>query len=194
MPPKKKSKPPTALALSPSTPSTTPNLRPPSPILSDGWTDEQETTLFKAIAVYKLKPAGMHKHFRIIAISELMKNHGVSGEHTGCRGIWEKLGRLWNLELADEREEAEDEDEAELSVGPGYGGSVIGESDRDKTELEDEAGRFKEFVLPADLFGDMMWERRLDPKSRDSPPLSTGEKKKNLMEKRRDREETVEGK
>jgi len=30
----------------------------PEPISSDGWTDEQETTLFKAISVYRLKPAG----------------------------------------------------------------------------------------------------------------------------------------
>lgn len=124
-----------------------------------------------------------------------MKNHGVSGEHTGCRGIWEKLGRLWNLELADEREEAEDEDDGETAGGPGYGGSVQGEGDRDKGELEDEAGRYKEFQLPGDVFGEMMWERRLDSKSRDSPPV-TGEKKKAAAaaEKRREREETVEGK
>lgn len=30
----------------------------PEPISFDGWTDEQETTLFKAISVYRLKPAG----------------------------------------------------------------------------------------------------------------------------------------
>lgn len=30
----------------------------PEPVIFDGWTDEQETTLFKAISVYRLKPAG----------------------------------------------------------------------------------------------------------------------------------------
>jgi len=30
------------------------------PVLSDAWTDEQETTLFKAISVYRWKPAGKY--------------------------------------------------------------------------------------------------------------------------------------
>lgn len=30
------------------------------PVLNDGWTDEQETTLFKAISIYRWKPAGKY--------------------------------------------------------------------------------------------------------------------------------------
>lgn len=30
-------------------------------VIYDGWTDEQETTLFKAIAIYRWKPAGKSK-------------------------------------------------------------------------------------------------------------------------------------
>jgi len=51
MPPKKKNKGRHAAADDDSPPV-------PEPISFDGWTDEQETTLFKAISVYRLKPAG----------------------------------------------------------------------------------------------------------------------------------------
>lgn len=97
------------------------------PVISDGWTDEQEITLFKAIAVYRWKPAGkvhtccggaggvganydggmvylgMHKHFRMLAIEQMMRNHGVSDSHTNIEGIWRKLGALYRLEGIDER-------------------------------------------------------------------------------------------
>jgi MRG-binding protein len=66
MPPKKKSK--TRDASSPAagdaptptaaTPSAAKEAPPAEPVISDGWTDEQETTLFKAISVYNMKPAG----------------------------------------------------------------------------------------------------------------------------------------
>lgn len=113
MPPKKKTKVPSRAA------PTDADSPLPEPVIFDGWTDEQETTLFKAISVYRLKPAGeppppqfylksltpsgMHKHFRIIGISELMKNHGVSDTHTNIEGIWRKLQSLYNLEGLDER-------------------------------------------------------------------------------------------
>lgn len=54
-----------------------------------------------------LMPIGLHKHFRIIAISEYLKNHGYNPEvdtHTRIPGIWAKLGREYNLEAIDERE------------------------------------------------------------------------------------------
>lgn len=50
MPPKKKTKAPNRAADADSP--------APEPVIFDGWTDEQETTLFKAISVYRLKPAG----------------------------------------------------------------------------------------------------------------------------------------
>lgn len=51
----------------------------------------------------------MHKHFRMIAISEHLKNHGYNGyalpqnAHTRISGIWEKLGTLYKLEVLDTR-------------------------------------------------------------------------------------------
>ena len=48
----------------------------------------------------------MHKHFRMIAISENLRNHGYTSakdEHTRIPGIWEKLKGLYNLEALDER-------------------------------------------------------------------------------------------
>lgn len=49
---------------------------------------------------------GMHKHFRMIAVSEFMKSQGYASshtEHTRIPGIWKKLGTLYNLPGLDER-------------------------------------------------------------------------------------------
>ncbi|KAF8448294.1 chromatin modification-related protein EAF7-domain-containing protein, partial [Terfezia claveryi] len=128
MPPKKKSRVPTTAdtsdAAAPSTPGPTPSSAPTStahlltePVLSDGWTDEQEITLFKAIAVYRWKPAGMHKHFRMLSITQLMRNHGVFDTHTSPPGIWAKLHTLYNLEGLDEREDMPDDEGDGVSSG-----------------------------------------------------------------------------
>lgn len=48
----------------------------------------------------------MHKHFRMVAISEFMKSQGYApshAEHTRIPGIWKKLGSLYNLPALDER-------------------------------------------------------------------------------------------
>ena len=48
----------------------------------------------------------MHKHFRMIAISENLRNHGYTSardDHTRIPGIWKKLNGLYNLEALDER-------------------------------------------------------------------------------------------
>lgn len=48
----------------------------------------------------------MHKHFRMLAISEYMRSQGYApadAEHTRIPGIWEKLGTLYNLPALDER-------------------------------------------------------------------------------------------
>ena len=49
----------------------------------------------------------MHKHFRMIAISEYLRSNGHNGytlpqnTHITIPGIWEKLGSLYNLEVLD---------------------------------------------------------------------------------------------
>lgn len=49
----------------------------------------------------------MHKHFRMIALSEHLRNHGYDPTietHTSIPGIWEKLRSLYALSIIDERE------------------------------------------------------------------------------------------
>lgn len=85
----------------------------------------------------------------MIALSEYLRNHGYSADvHTRIPGIWEKLGRLYNLDLIDEREN-------QLDFG------------------EDESGedKFLEFSLPEDEFGEMMWIRgQVASEAVSSPP------------------------
>lgn len=53
-----------------------------------------------------LLSVGMHKHFRMVAISQNLRNHGYTtprDDHTRIPYIWEKLGNLYNLEALDER-------------------------------------------------------------------------------------------
>lgn len=48
----------------------------------------------------------MHKHFRMIAISEFLKTQGyapANALHTRIPGIWRKLNTLYNLPALDER-------------------------------------------------------------------------------------------
>ena len=46
---------------------------------------------------------GMHKHVRMIALSQHLRSHGHRELHTSTKGIWVKLGSLYNLKTLDER-------------------------------------------------------------------------------------------
>ena len=51
-------------------------------------------------------PRGVHKHFRIIALSQYLQSHGYTPleyEHTRIPRIWKKLESLYNLEALDDR-------------------------------------------------------------------------------------------
>lgn len=115
----------------------------------ESWTDDQEIALLKA--VMKWKPAGMHKHFRMLAIREHLLTEGViSSEdvHTKIPGIWDKLGSLYNLSPLDERED----------LAP-------------NEDVDEASEQFTAFCLPSDEYGEKMFERRLKPKGTESPAM-----------------------
>ncbi|KAI3338785.1 chromatin modification-related protein EAF7-domain-containing protein [Ustulina deusta] len=118
-----------------------PNHPPESEVLGDLWTEDQISSLFKAII--RWKPSGMHKHFRIIAISEHLRNHGFDPDvetHTRIPGIWTKLRQFFDMEMIDERDNSFD-----------YVRSLGGD------EAPEEI--YKDFDLPPNDFHDLMWAR-----------------------------------
>ncbi|KAL4915553.1 chromatin modification-related protein EAF7-domain-containing protein [Aspergillus aurantiobrunneus] len=156
MPPKKKPRLNTQaenLQSSANTPADGAAQRTPSyDLVADPWTDEQETALLKGII--KWKPVGMHKHFRMVAISEFMKSNGYASshaEHTRIPGIWKKLRTLYNLPALDERED-----------------SLITDASEDTEGKE----MYCPFELPEDEYGDLMFERRLAMEGSQSPAPS----------------------
>ncbi|KAI9824399.1 MAG: hypothetical protein M1832_001934 [Thelocarpon impressellum] len=165
MPPRKKARLPASATSTPSREVQTPVAATPveadtpsqrdvavSNFVLDAWTDEQETCLFKGMV--RWKPAGMHKHFRMMAISQQLQNSGTVSKHeshTRIPGIWRKLGTLYNLEAIDERENSflEPDDEYE----------------------EPAQEPFHAFTLPEAEYGEAMFARRLAPEGSSSPTV-----------------------
>lgn len=119
----------------------------------------------------------MHKHFRMIAISEHLRNHGFDPDvyqHTRIPHIWQKLGTYYNLDLIDERE-SDDLRKPE-------------EGRADEDEFDD---KYVEFTLPqSDFFPAMMQRARADsseaatspPELQLSPPSSPAPRKRRRRE------------
>ncbi|KAI4133606.1 MAG: hypothetical protein LQ338_000118 [Usnochroma carphineum] len=159
MPPKRKRRPPSQAASTPAgntaedvvkTDAQSKEASERMSLQDDPWTDEQETALFKGMI--RWKPVGMHKHFRMIALSQYLQSSAHDAEknkHLQIPGIWKKLGSLYNLEALDERENAFN-----------YGHSTDGDEDGEP---------FCAYALPRDDFSDMMFERRLARKPSPSP-------------------------
>lgn len=110
----------------------------------------------------------MHKHFRMIAISEHLRNHGFDPDflpHTRIPGIWAKLRTYYNMEAIDERE-----------------------NNIDDVDDEDFERRYLEFSLPWEDFGEEIMSRaRADPSEAPTTPpqWDTGEEQPSVKKRKR---------
>jgi len=91
----------------------------------------------------------MHKHFRMISLSEHLRNHGYDptiDQHTRIPGIWQKLRTLYNLDIIDERENS--------------------------WEYEDDGDKYLEFKLPDAEYEEVLFMRgkRSPSEAPSSPP------------------------
>ncbi|TKA30012.1 hypothetical protein B0A50_02731 [Salinomyces thailandicus] len=151
--------------------STTTQAKPLTPPPSDPWTDAEEIALFKALMHHK--PTGIHKHFRLLALHAHLHNNAhpaiqPNNSHTSPRGIWQKLGNLYDLEALDEREDARQLSDIVIPSSASDGGDrdSSGEDEGEEDMYSEAANRIisQEFALPdgeEEAFRGLMWERRL---------------------------------
>lgn len=95
--------------------------------------------------------AGMHKHFRMLAISEHLRSHGYDPEvytHLRIPGIWKRLSEFFNMPVIDERE-----------------------NNMDYAEDPNYDARFKPFDLPWQDYGEAIMQRAVaDPSEAPTSP------------------------
>ncbi|CAN6640618.1 hypothetical protein TRVA0_018S01112 [Trichomonascus vanleenenianus] len=106
------------------------------------WTIQQETSLFRAIC--RFKPAGKHKHFRMICIYETVNNSHVDGARLTTGDIWARLAELYNLDGLDEiedggnGEESPEEDEEEFRLPwEDYGQLIVRQAEAPDADTSD---------------------------------------------------------
>jgi len=97
----------------------------------------------------------MHKHFRMISLSQHIRSYGHVGEHTSAPGIWAKLRTQYNLEALDEREDAVLDMPASTISTPAPSSAASSSSQQQRAEA------FYPFELPEEEFLDMMFDRRV---------------------------------
>ncbi|ODQ66458.1 CT20-domain-containing protein [Nadsonia fulvescens var. elongata DSM 6958] len=142
------------------------------------WTQNQEIILFRAIC--RFKPVGVHKHFRMISIYQMVNNSNVQGERLSVEDIWGKLALYYDLEGLEDLEgssligEPVDDDRhrhkrsrrGESSynhnsphhnnhgheLDSGYNSGI----DSDQLDELGEVRFLREFKLPWEDFGDMI--------------------------------------
>lgn len=197
MPPKKKARLPSGAASTPSietqdaqtpipaTPDATSKLGTATlDLLNDPWTDEQETSLYKGVIRWKpvgqsestvsswsaidFNDSGLHKHFRMIAISQHLRNNGYttpSDDHTRIPGIWKKLKSNYDLEALDDRVSIDGTLCHTCSCK--IQENSFGDDGSDDSNPTKEP--FSQFRLPQADFGDRMFSRRLAPDGSASP-------------------------
>jgi MRG-binding protein len=99
----------------------------------------------------------MHKHFRMIALSEYLRNHGYDptvDKHTRIPAVWEKLGTLYNMDIIDAREDSFDDDEGESNFvdfelpGEDYGRELFMRGKRSPSEAPSSPPRLERSPSP----------------------------------------------
>jgi Chromatin modification-related protein EAF7 len=147
------------------------------------WSIEHETNLFKAVT--RFKPAGLHKHFRMISIHNMVNLTG--GEYVTSEEIWKKLNTLYNMAGLDDLEDNESGVSSLSSESP----NVVQAEDE---EDEDARVSTSEFRLPWEEYGELMIQQAKATDSRPSSPDVDGEAndKGEVEEEQDEEEETVE--